>query len=122
MLIEERAAGDVTILDLKGKMTLGEGDEILKDKVNSLAMQGKKADRAEPAGRPVYRQRGPRRDRSNLHDGEPAGREPEAPWPDQAHHRLALHYEAVDGVRDLRKRSRRRPELSLLCQRLTAAL
>ncbi len=42
MLIEERAAGDVTILDLKGKMTLGEGDEILKDKVNSLAMQGKR--------------------------------------------------------------------------------
>ena len=42
MLIEERAAGDVTILDLKGKMTLGEGDEILKDKVNSLAMQGRK--------------------------------------------------------------------------------
>ena len=42
MLIEERAVGDVTILDLKGKMTLGEGDEILKDKVNSLAMQGRK--------------------------------------------------------------------------------
>ena len=42
MLIEERAAGNVTILDLKGKMTLGEGDEILKDKVNSLAMQGRK--------------------------------------------------------------------------------
>ena len=42
MLVEERAAGDVIILDLKGKMTLGEGDEILKDKVNSLAMQGRK--------------------------------------------------------------------------------
>ena len=28
MQIEERSAGDVTILDLKGKMTLGEGDEI----------------------------------------------------------------------------------------------
>ena len=28
MLIEERAAGDVTVMDLKGKMTLGEGDEI----------------------------------------------------------------------------------------------
>jgi len=42
MQIEERAAGDVTILDLKGKMTLGEGDVILKDKVNSLALQGKK--------------------------------------------------------------------------------
>ena len=42
MQIEERAAADVTLLDLKGKMTLGEGDELLKDKINSLAMQGRK--------------------------------------------------------------------------------
>ena len=42
MQIGERANGDVIILDLKGKMTLGEGDVILKDKVNSLALQGKK--------------------------------------------------------------------------------
>jgi len=42
MLIEERAAVDITILNLKGKMTLGEGDEILKDQVNNLAMQGKR--------------------------------------------------------------------------------
>lgn len=40
MQIEERAVGDVTILDLKGKMTLGEGDELLKDKINSLIHQG----------------------------------------------------------------------------------
>jgi anti-sigma B factor antagonist len=42
MQIEERTSGDITILDLKGKMTLGEGDELLKDKVNSLMNQGKK--------------------------------------------------------------------------------
>jgi anti-sigma B factor antagonist len=42
MQIEERSAGDVTILDLKGKMTLGEGDEVLKDKINSLVLQGRK--------------------------------------------------------------------------------
>jgi len=42
MHIEERSAGDVTLLDLKGKMTLGEGDELLKDKINSLANQGKR--------------------------------------------------------------------------------
>ena len=42
MQIEERSAGDVTILDVKGKMTLGEGDEILKDKINSLVLQGRK--------------------------------------------------------------------------------
>ena len=40
MHIEERVVGDVTILDLTGKITLGEGDELLKDKINSLLNQG----------------------------------------------------------------------------------
>jgi anti-sigma B factor antagonist len=42
MHIEQRSVGDVTIIDLKGKMTLGEGDELLRDKVNSLVQQGMK--------------------------------------------------------------------------------
>ena len=42
MQIEERTVGDVLVLDLKGKITLGEGDELLKDKVNSLVNQGQK--------------------------------------------------------------------------------
>jgi anti-sigma B factor antagonist len=42
MQITERQVGDVTILDLKGKITLGEGDELLKDKVNSLVNQGRR--------------------------------------------------------------------------------
>jgi anti-sigma B factor antagonist len=42
MQIEERAVGEVTILDLKGKITLNEGDEVLKDKINSLLNQGRK--------------------------------------------------------------------------------
>ena len=40
MQIEERVVGDVMVLDLKGKVTLGQGDELLKDKVNSLVNQG----------------------------------------------------------------------------------
>src|SRR5512147_2149458 len=42
MQIEERSLGDVIVLDLKGKITLGQGDELLKDKVNSLVNQGYK--------------------------------------------------------------------------------
>ena len=42
MQIEERVVNNVTILDLKGKITLGEGDEALKDKINSLLMQERK--------------------------------------------------------------------------------
>jgi anti-sigma B factor antagonist len=42
MQITERTVGDVMVLDVKGKITLGEGDEILKDKVNSLVNQGQR--------------------------------------------------------------------------------
>jgi anti-sigma B factor antagonist len=42
MHIEQRSVGEVTIIDLKGKMTLGEGDELLRDKVNSLIQQNLK--------------------------------------------------------------------------------
>jgi anti-sigma B factor antagonist len=42
MQIEERTVGGVTILDLKGKLVLGDGDALLKDKVHSLVNQGRK--------------------------------------------------------------------------------
>ncbi len=42
MQIHEREMGSVTILDIHGKLTLGEGDELLRDKVNSLVHQGRK--------------------------------------------------------------------------------
>ena len=42
MQITERSVGDVMILDVKGKITLGEGDEMLKDKVNSLVNQSQR--------------------------------------------------------------------------------
>ena len=42
MQIDERIVDGVTVLDLKGKMTLGEGDELLKDKINSLIQQDRK--------------------------------------------------------------------------------
>jgi len=40
MEIDQRTVGEIVVLDLKGKITLGEGDELLKDKVNSLVNQG----------------------------------------------------------------------------------
>ena len=42
MHIHERSIGDVTIIDVNGRMTLGEGQELLRDKVNSLIQQGQK--------------------------------------------------------------------------------
>ena len=40
MEIEERSLENVVIVDLKGKLTLGEGDELLKEKINNLMQQG----------------------------------------------------------------------------------
>lgn len=40
--INERSAGDVTILDLSGKITIGEGSVQLREKVRSLLTAGKK--------------------------------------------------------------------------------
>ncbi len=42
MEIQERSKEDVKILDLDGKLTIGDGDELLKDKINSLIQQGHK--------------------------------------------------------------------------------
>ena len=42
MQIEERVVGTVTILDLKGNVTLGAGDGALRDKINSLVYQDRR--------------------------------------------------------------------------------
>ena len=89
MQIEERTVGDVMVLDVKGRITLGEGDEILKDKVK----------------------RRPWRDCAHLHHREPSGWQSQAVEPDQAHHGSARDHEAADRVRDLRVGERSGPEL-----------
>ena len=40
MQIDERVVSGVTILDLKGKITLGEGDEALRDRISHLLQSG----------------------------------------------------------------------------------
>ena len=42
MEIEERTLQNVVVLDLKGKLTIGEGDELLKEKINNVLQQGHK--------------------------------------------------------------------------------
>ena len=41
MQMTERHVGDVAIIDLSGRLVLGDGDELLRDKVNSLVQQGR---------------------------------------------------------------------------------
>ncbi len=40
MQIAERSAGNVTVLDVSGQITLSQGDQQFKDKINSLVHEG----------------------------------------------------------------------------------
>jgi anti-sigma B factor antagonist len=40
MHITERTANDITVLDLDGKLTIGDGAELLRNKVASIVFQG----------------------------------------------------------------------------------
>ena len=40
--VKERPAGDVTILDLRGEVRIGEGSIALRDAIRNLASAGKK--------------------------------------------------------------------------------
>lgn len=42
MTIAQRSVGPVTVLDLSGKLVLGDGSGLLKDKINSVMFQGNK--------------------------------------------------------------------------------
>jgi anti-sigma B factor antagonist len=41
MNIDERTVGDVIVLDMQGKLLIGEGDELLREKINTLVESGK---------------------------------------------------------------------------------
>ena len=40
MEIQERTIEGVVVLDLTGKLTIGEGDELLKERISNLVQQG----------------------------------------------------------------------------------
>ena len=42
MQIAERSAGNVTVLDVSGQITLSQGDQQFKDKINSLVHEGRR--------------------------------------------------------------------------------
>ena len=41
MTLKERRVGDVSILDLKGRLVLDEGDDILRSRINDLVNEGR---------------------------------------------------------------------------------
>ncbi len=108
MQIEERVVDEVTILDLKGKITLGEGDELLKDKINSLIQQDRKRILLNLEDVPYIDSAGLGEVVRTYTTVSRQGGQLKLRQPDEADHRSAVDHEAADGVRDLRYRSRTR--------------
>ena len=111
MQIEERAVGDVVVLDLKGKMTLGEGDELLKDKVNSLVNQGRKKIVLNLADVPYIDSAGLGEIVRTYTTVSRQGGSLKLLNLTKRITDLAVDHEAADRVRDLRLGGRRGPEL-----------
>ena len=114
MQIDERKVGDVTILDLKGKMTLGDGDEVLRDKINSLIQAGTKKLVLNLGEVPYIDSAGLGEIVRTYTTVSRQGGAPEAAEPDQADPGSPGDHQAADGVRDVRFRRRGGQELRRL--------
>ena len=110
MQIAEREAGAVTVLDLSGKITLGEGGTLLKDKLQASCIRARRTCCCNLA-QVLRRQRGSRRARQRLHDRDARRRRPEARERDQEAAGFAVDYQAADGLRNVRLRRRSTAEL-----------
>ena len=102
MQIDERVVDGVTILDLKGKMTLGEGDELLKDKINSLIQQDRKKLLLNLEGVPYIDSAGLGEIVRTYTTVSRQGGQAEAAQPDEADSGSPGHHETADRVRDVR--------------------
>ena len=113
MQIEERVVDGVTILDLKGKMTLGEGDELLKDKINSLLQQEKKQLLLNLENVPYIDSAGLGEIVRTYTTVSRQGGQAEAAEPDEAHSGSSGDHEAAHRVRDVRHGKRSNHQLQV---------
>ena len=74
MKLSSRVTGEVLILDVEGKILLGEGDVEIKQVIDEHLAQGRKKFLLNLAKVPVYRQRGPGSDHPGLYGHPESGR------------------------------------------------
>ena len=111
MKIDERTVGDVVILDLHGKILIGEGDDALREAVNRLADGGKTKILLNLADVPYVDSAGLGEIVRCYTTVSQQGREAEAPEPHGQDPRPPGDHQAADRLRDLRLRGGRRQEL-----------
>ena len=111
MKIVERQVGDVTILDLHGKILIGEGDDALRDAVTRLVDGGKTKILLNLADVPYVDSAGLGEIVRCYTTVSRKGGRLKLREPDQEDPGPAGHHQAPHRLRDLRLRRRGRPEL-----------
>ena len=105
--LSTRQVDGITILDLSGRITLGEGSVQLRDATRDLLSKGRQAYPVEPRRRQLHRQLGYRRVGQRLHHRQKPGRRTEAPEPHQKGPRPASDHQALHRLRREGRRSLR---------------
>ena len=72
--MQERSAGAVALVDVSGRLVAGDDNGRLKDKVNSLLLQGRRQIVLNLGGGAIHRQHGARRAGRDARDGDQARR------------------------------------------------
>ena len=91
MHVELRKSGDVVIVDLKGKLTAGLGDQILRETIDELLAESWKKILLNLSEVSLHGQRRPRRAGGRAQDGAQPRRQPEDPERQRARAVSALH-------------------------------
>ena len=113
MHISERTVGDVVIVDVSGKVTLGDGgDVVLKDKMQSLVQQGRKKVLLNLAEVSYVDSAGLGEIVPVVRDGDEERWGVEAAARDEANQGFAVDHQAPDRLRVLRQRGRGDHQLS----------
>ena len=73
-----REDGVITVVDLSGRIALGEGSALLRKTIRELAGRGQNEDHSEPRGRELHRQLGDWRAGERIHGGAQSARRIEA--------------------------------------------
>ena len=107
----EREVNGVTVLDIEGRIVLGEESNAFREKVKGLLAAGKKKIVLNLANVGYIDSAGPRHAGRHIPQRPLAGRRPEAGEPGLQVQGSAAGDQADDGLRHLRQRNRRRRKL-----------
>ncbi len=111
--LNTRQVGDVTVIDVSGRITLGEGSSALRDALRELTAKGNKKILLNLGDVSYIDSSGYRGTGFRLYHGRQSGGHPQIAEPHQTGEGFVADYETLHRVRRSRGRSARNPQLRL---------